>query len=80
MFKKGDIIEYNGNVVQLLSQPKWDYYITPWGYISKVKSWHCRAKHLKGTYAGAYVGVFHVEECTLSLPFNMGKKIQKHIL
>ena len=31
-------------------------------------------------YAGAYVGVFHVEGCVLSLPFNMGKKIQKHTL
>ena len=82
MFKKGDIVSYgDGNcVVKLLSDPIWDYYYNPFGHLSKEKSWHCKALHLEGKYAGEWVTTFHVGECKLVLPFGMEKKLKKHIL
>jgi hypothetical protein len=82
MFKKGDIVSYyyGKSVVKLLSDPVWDYYYTLGGWKSSEKSWHCKALHLEGIYEGQRVSVFHVKECELVLPFNMERKIKKHVL
>ncbi len=82
MFKKGDIVSYGDglNVVRLLSDPIYDYYIHLGGWRSKNKSWHCKALHLEGTYRGQRVSVFHVGECELVFPFSMERKIKKHVL
>jgi hypothetical protein len=85
MFKKGDIVEYDDGdyvaKVKLLSEVRFDNYITPFGGISSIPSWHCtRAQHLEGRYAGKFVNLFYLDNCRLSVPFKIGKPIKRHTL
>lgn len=80
-FKKGEIVEsksgHNRIVFQLHTDARYDFYMTPFGYTSNIKSWWTSGLHIDGMYKGTYCSVFHLENCVLADSFGLTKTLKE---
>lgn len=76
-FKRGDILRAGDQIVQLMGEPRWDYYYHLGGGRTLDKRWLAQVIHLEGPYKGRLINQYHLEDCVKSFDFNH-KKVQKH--